>query len=382
MNGAFSAGVAVAGVGDVDYGALYKDRHPNPPRDAYALAAEAFKNALDDSGLKKEDIDGILCVRDVNNYEECCCRLGLKQPRLVNLIEGAGRMSGVSMQYAAMAIKSGMCHTVLVLYGNNGRSVGDNYGSNGSGADRFGYMHGMTSPGAQVSAMFNRYRHTYGITDEQFAKVAMSNRYHASLNPKAIMRERYSFEDYMKARYITEPLRLYDYALINDGAVAIILTTVERARDLKKPVVEMVASSCCGDMSPSYLKEDFFFEGTRKVAADVYGASGLQPKDIDALMLYDNFTPTMLFELEGLGFCDRGEAGAYIDEVGISLGSRCPVNTHGGHTSESYMQGFGHHVEAVRQVRGECGERQVPNCKVSQFVISSPIISSHIFVRR
>lgn len=382
MNGAFTAGTAVAGVGDVDYGRLYRDRRPNPPRDAYALAVEAFKNALDDCGMKKEEIDGVLCVRDVGNYEYCCYRLGLERPRLVNMLEGAGRMSGVALQYAAMAVKSGMCENVLIIYGNNGRSVGDNYGSEGDASDPYGFIHGMTSPGAQVSAMFARYRHLYGISEEQLGKVAISNRYHASLNPKAVMRTPITMDEYLNVRYIAQPLRLYDYCLINDGAVAIIVTSVERARDLKKPVVEILSSSVCGDMGPSYLKEDFFFEGTRKVAADVYGAAGIAPKDVGCLQLYDNFTPTMLFELEGLGFCERGGAGAYIDNVGITLGSPCPVNTSGGHTSESYMQGFGHHVEAVRQARGECGDRQVPDCAIAQFVISAPIISSHIFARR
>lgn len=382
MNGKFPAGVAAVGVGDVDYGTLYQNKNLPGPRDPYELAAEAFKNALFDAGLKKEDIDGVLCVRDVKKYEYFCHKVGIEKPRLVNGLESSGRQSGIAMQYAAMAVATGMANTVAVVYANHSRTAAFNYGGDGDGGDPFGILHGMTSPGAQVAAMFNRYSHEFGVTEESLAKLAVSNRYHASLNPHSVMKKLFTVEDYLQARYITEPLRLFDYCLINDGAVCIILTTTERAKDLRKPVVEMIATSACGDMASSYMKEDFFYEGLRTVSKDLYAVAGVKAEDMDSIQIYDNFTATMMFSIEGIGLCDRGGAEDYIDRVGITLGkSPRPINT-SNHTSETYMQGFNHQAECIRQLRGECGERQVPNSKLSMYICASPIVSGHIFARR
>ena len=382
MSGKFPSGVAVAGVGDMDYGKLYQERDLPGPRDPYEMAAVAFKSALDDAGLRKEDIDGVLCVRDIKKYEYFCYKVGIDKPRLVNGLESSGRQSGIALQYAAMAIATGMVHTVAVVYANYGRTASFDYGGDGDGGDPFGILHGMTSPGAQVAAMFRRYCHEYGASEQSLAKLAVSNRYHASLHDHSVMRKLFTEEEYFQTRYITEPLRLYDYCLINDGAVCIILTTTERARDLRKPVVEMIATSACGDMASSYMKEDFFYEGLGLVARDLYATAGVKAGDMDTIQIYDNFTATMMFTMEGIGLCDRGGAGDYIDKAGVTLGQcRCPVNT-ANHTSETYMQGFNHQVECVRQLRGECGARQVPDSKLAMYICAAPIISGHIFARR
>ena len=382
MSGTFPSGVAIVGVGDLDYGELYQVKNLPEPRDPYELAAEAFKNALDDAGLKKEDIDGVLCVRDIKKYEYFCYKVGIDRPRLVNGLESSGRQCGVALQYAAMAIATGMAKTVAVVYSNYGRTAAFNYGGDGDGGDPFGILHGMTSPGAQVAAMYDRYCHEFGASEKSLAKLAVSNRYHASLHSHSVMKKLFTEEDYLTARYITEPLRLYDYCLINDGAVCIILTTVERAKDLRKPVVEMIATSACGDMASSYMKEDFFYKALQIVSQDMYAMAGVKPEDIDNIQIYDNFTATMMFSIEGIGLCDRGGAGDYIDKVGITLGkSRCPLNT-SNHTSETYMQGFNHQVECVRQLRRECGERQVKDSKLSMYICATPIISGQIFAAR
>ena len=383
MSRNFPRGVAIVGVGDVDYGKLYQQRDLPGPRDPYAMAAEAFRNALDDSGLKKEDIDGVLCVRDLSRYEYFCYRVGMDKPRLVNGLERSGRASGVTMQYAAMAIASGMVNTVLVIYANNGRSSRHNYGSDGVGGDPYGFIHGMTSPGAQVAAMFNRYRHEFGVSEEALGKVALSHRFHAGMNEKSVFKKPLTMEDYENARYITEPFRLFDYCMINDGAVAVILTTVERAKNLKKPVVEIIGASACGDMASSYVKRDFFYQATHSVAEDLYAQSGVKPSDLNTVGIYDNFTATVLFSMEGIGLCERGGAGEYIAKEGLSVGqAKIPINTSGGHTSEAYMQGFNHQVECVRQLRGECGVRQVPDCNLAMYICTSPIVTGHILARR
>ena len=374
--------VAIVGVGDVNYPRLYRERNLPYPRDAYALGVEALKNALNDCGLSKDDLDGVICVRDIKQYEQFCYRIGVDKLRLVNGLESSGRQSGVAVQYAAMAIQTGMAKTVAVVYANNGRTAKYNYGSTGVGGDPFGILHGMTSPGAQVAAMYSRYRHLYGCSEEALAKVAISQRYHASLNPNAIFQDPIDTEQYLNARYITEPFRLYDYCLINDGAVALILTSVERAKDLKKPVVEILSSEACGDMKAMYMKEDFFYGALQQVSNTLYERSGLGVKDMDTIQIYDNFTATVLFSMEGIGLCERGGAEDYIDHCGITLGkSAIPINTSGGHTSESYMQGFNHHVECVRQLRGECGARQVPDAKLAMYICAAPILSGHIMAR-
>ena len=374
--------VAVVGVGDVDYGKYYRQRDLHYVRDPYALGIEAFKNALEDSGLTKDDIDGVICVRDIKQYDQFCYRIGIDKPRLVNGLESSGRQSGLALQYAAMAIATGMANTVAVVYSNNGRTAKYNYGSTGDAGDPFGILHGMTSPGAQVGAMFARYCHDYNASEEVLAKIAISQRYHASMTPNAVFKKLLTMDDYMGAKYITEPLRLFDYCLINDGAVCIILSSVERAKDLKKPVVEMIATSACGDMNSMYMKEDFFYGALQKISADLQGQAGIKLTDIDNMQIYDNFTPTVVFSLEGLGLCGRGEASQYIDEVGITLGQSVrPVNTSGGHISETYMQGFNHQVECVRQLRHECGERQVKDSKLSLYVCAAPILTGHIFAR-
>jgi len=379
----FPRGIAIAGVGDVDYETLYRTtKSLSAPRDPYALAAEAFKNALDDCGLKKEDIDGVICVRDVTKYDYFCYRVGISKPMLVNGLNSQGRQSGLAVQYAAMAIASGQVNTVAVVYSNVGKSNKYNYGSDGNSSDPYGLIHGMTSPGAQHATMFNRYRFQYGATEEHLYKIAEAQRYHASLNSHAVFKTPLTREEYMAARYITEPLRLYDYCMISDGAVCMILTTVERARDLKKPVVRMLGTSTCGDMANSYMKQDFFYKAITNMTEQLYGEAGVTAKDCDVIEIYDNFTPTVMYTIEGIGLADIGGAGDYIDHEGLKLGqAKKPINTHGGHTSEAYMQGWNHHVECVRQVRGECGERQVPDCRLAMYTCTAPIVTGHIFAK-
>jgi acetyl-CoA acetyltransferase len=136
-------------------------------------------------------------------------------------------------------------------------------------------------------------------------------------------------------------------------------------------------------MASSYMKEDFFYKGVQTVSEDLYACAGVGVTDMDNIQIYDNFTGTVLYSLEGIGLCDRGGAGDYIDKVGITLGkSPRPINTSGGHTSETYMQGFNHQVECIRQLRHECGARQVPNSRLSMYICAAPIISGHIFARR
>jgi acetyl-CoA acetyltransferase len=371
---------AIVGVGTTAFGPRYREL--DPELTAYELAVEALTNALDDAGLKKQDVDGLVGAR-VPSYARMADVLGLRHPRIINTYEGSGRMSGVALQTAVMAVTSGMADVVACVYGNNGRSVGARYGGDAAPESTAIYdtMYGMTSPGAYVSMMYRRYAYQYGAPDGALAPLAINNRKNGALNPNAVMQKPITTDEYMAARYIAEPLRLFDYCLINDGGVAFIVTSAARARDLKKAPVYVTATAATGDITNYYTSDDFFYSACKDVADRLYPAAGLAPGDVQCAQIYDNFTPTILFSLEGFGFCPRGEAWQWVKDGRIELSGELPINTSGGHTAESYMQGWALHVEAVRQLRGEAGPRQVPDCKIAQYICASPIVTSHILRR-
>lgn len=360
---------------------MYRDL--DPERNSYILGARAFKAALDDAGLRKEDVDGLAVMR-IPDYARMAEVLGIRDLTILNNFGGAGRMAGVTLTYAAMAIHAGLATTVACIYGNDGRSVGARYGGGeGAGSDTamFEVPYGMTSPGASVALMYQRYAHLYSPPREALAHLAINNRDNAALNPSAVMRSPLTMEDYFDARFISEPLRLYDYCLINDGSVCMIVTSAERARDLKQPPVYISAAANAGDVADQYTVDDFFYNGLRRMADEVFPAAGISQKDIDLANLYDNFTPTILFELEGMGFCEQGEAGSWVSAERIGRGGELPLNTSGGHTSESYMQGWGHLADCVRQLRHETGERQVVGAEHALYCCAAPLSNAIIFRR-
>ena len=223
--------IAIVGVGNVPYGQLYRTREPN--RDAYGLGVQAFKNALNDSGLQKEDIDGVI-VNRIPKYQKMCYEIGINHPRYSHWQPGDGRMSGMALQEAAIAVYSGMANCVACVYGNNGRSVRVFYGGEGAGIDNYNSPYGMTSPGASWALMWRRYMHEFNVQEDALGIFATTLRKNAILNPDAVMQTPLTMSDYLSARYIAYPLRLFDYCLINDGAVCFIVTTAERAKDCKK----------------------------------------------------------------------------------------------------------------------------------------------------
>jgi len=196
------------------------------------------------------------------------------------------------------------------------------------------------------------------------------------------MRAPFTLADYHASRLICEPLHVLDYCLINDGGVALILTSGERARDLRAPPVYLrgygMATALAGS---SFPPDDFWRAPMGKAAAASFAAAGIKHKDVSALMIYDNFTPTVLFSLEGFGYCAPGESGPFTAEGHLALGARYPTNTSGGHLSESYMQGWALNIEAVRQVRGTCGERQVKDCAFAHYMAAAPVCTSIIYGR-
>lgn len=366
-----SGDIAVAGIGDTDYAVDYqRARDKRVEHDAYGYAAIAFKRAMADAGLARGDIDGLI-VGPTLAAERVGEVLGI-EPRW------SGQADAVNaVMEAALAIHSGMAECVAIVYGNDQRSASKQYGGPTAEGNRYlAYTYyapwGMTSQGAFYAMMTRRYMELHGVGDRALGEVAVAQRAFARLNDNAIMRETLTIDDYLASRHICEPLRLLDYCLVNDGGVAMILTTAERARHLSKPVV-VLAGMARHDMNADATSlrprlMDFYHSGHSHVASHVFDMSGAGPEDMDLLQIYDSFSAHILFALEGFGYCPLGEAGRFIADGAIGPGGRLPVNSSGGHLSESYMQGWNHQIEAVRQLRHEAGARQTSGARHAQYI--------------
>jgi acetyl-CoA acetyltransferase len=361
---------AVVGVGSTRFG-----RHPD--RSEEELGLEALCAALDDCGLSLSDVDGII-LNHIGDYQKFCGAAGIN-PRYVTVTPFGGRNTGPTLIQAVMALEVGGADVVAVVHGNNSKSAGERFGesyADGGEAAPFG----MFSPGAFMAAAFRRHMALYGTTTDHLGAIATTFRYHASLNPEAVLRTPMSIDDYRAVRPIVEPLRLFDYCLINDGGVALILTKTDRARDLRRPPAYILGFGQCSSLTDSaYPPPDFWRQASHAVSERAFAMSERSLSDVNALMIYDSFSPCVLFSLEGFGFCPIGQSGAFVAEGRIRLGGALPTNTSGGHLSESYMQGYALNVEAVRQIRGECGARQVPAASCVAYLCSGAITSSVIY---
>jgi acetyl-CoA acetyltransferase len=367
LNNALKGVAAITGVGQTDYVQDHKAvRAGEVPHDSYGYAPIAFKRALEDAGIDKSEIDGLISG-PTTAHERMCEVLG------VNPDWGTQADAMMGIQAGIQAIHSGMCEVVALVYGNNQKSAAVNYGgSNAVGGNAFlSYIYhapwGFTSQGALYAIMLQKFMHDTGFTSADMAEVAVAQRLHSSLNPDAIMQKRITVQDYLDSRFICEPLHLFDYCLINDGGVAFILMSAERAKKYgrKGAVIHGIGRHDLSREATSLVPRltDFYRPAQKKVADQVFNMAGVGPEDMDCLQIYDSFSVHVPLALEGYGYCGYGEAAKFFRDKGISLERGLPVNTAGGHLSESYMQGWAHQVEAVRQIRGECGDRQVENCQ-------------------
>jgi acetyl-CoA acetyltransferase len=365
----------IVGVGTTPFGALYRDI--NPERTDYDLALDAFYVALADSGLEKREIDSVIVAR-LGSYLKFCADAGLEDVRYVNFQSAGGSQSGVALFQAATLIEAGQADVIACVYGNSGRSAQMTYGGGAIPTSRYDDPYGMTSNGAYYGMLFRRHQHEFGTPVEALAEIAISNRANAALNPNAIMRTPITREDYFNAPFIADPLRRLDYCLVNDGGVGYIVTSLERARDLKNVPVRVLSSAVSGVMSYYYGADDCWFGALDDIRGRLFGRAGLEPSNIDVAQFYDNFSTAVVFALEGLGVCGRGEAGDWLLAGNHRRDGALPINTAGGHLSESYMQGWALTVEGVRQLRGEGGPRQVPDCEIVLDATCSPVCSANI----
>lgn len=338
------------------------------------LVMQSSMAALDDAGLKFEDIDGISTMGSdaVNDG----WTMGIEPLNWFSSAPGPAFVYPALMSIAAVA--SGLCHTALTLRivqqqasGSQmaaGRArFGDEQEPVGVSGDRQFIAPFGTGMGPQWAGLLTR-RHMieYGTTEEQFGQHVVAQRYHASLNEDALFREPITVEDYLESRYVCKPVRILDCDYPCDSGSAVIFTTEERARDMKQPAVyvDAYALSAIRDLNFELL-EDMTSTSPAHCASELWSRTDLKPSDVDTAQLYDGFSIITFQWLEALGFCGRGEAGPFVAEGNTRLGGRIPVNTDGGACNVGRRHGANFCIEATRQLRGQCAERQVAGAEVS-----------------
>lgn len=365
-NKEFANKIAIVGVGASNFRELW-DR-PDSNRTQDQMFVSVFKEALDDAGLQLSEVDGL--IAGGASYVSAAYRTGLRNARFVSEYLHAGRQMPTMLAQAAGALLTGLANYVVLFNSVAFRAQGNKFGGARDG-DMYDRPYGMTSAGANYAMGFARYQHLYGATEEQLGQIAVQVRNHAVNNPRAILHERITIDDYMQARYIAKPLRLYDYCLINDGAVALIMTTAERAKALKQKPIYLTSISTQVALHEQYLDPDMWYTSCQKLKREALDSVGVAHKDIDCVQMYDNFSVSALWGLEGLGFAPRGQGLQWVKGGRISHGGELPMNTSGGMLAESYLQGWNAHAEAIRQLRGTA-INQVPNCeRVLYFCLSA-----------
>jgi acetyl-CoA acetyltransferase len=346
------------------------------PRTSVSLQLEAIRGALDDAGLTPRDVDGVIPLDPAPYGMSASVHMFWAEQlgeRPLTFME-IGIASG-GLAKAALGIASGMCNVAVLFWGKAGYQVGPGGTAAAERAPRVDAW-GYDPHGAYMSAWYalwaQRYMHEFGATNEDLARVAVTHRYHATLNPDSLMgaRGEIRVEDVLASRWICEPLHLFDCAVDNDGGYAIVIASEAVARSCRKKPVWVLggAEAAYTDFYTTINDPWFPAEGkaVRKTADLAFGMAGIGRDEVDVAGLYDCFTITMLRDLEEMGFCKLGEGADYFNEGYTRLGGSMPCNTDGGLLSNSHSgnpSGM-HTIEVVRQLRGECGARQVPDAKI------------------
>ncbi len=361
----------IVGIGETEF-----CRKPGSGMSQLGLQLQASIRAIRDAGIRPSAIDGIMPFPNLGTAEEFAANLGCENLRFAATVNMGGASPVASLEDAAAAVTSGRANYVLLPAGWNGYSgaraaqtVANDVKSIPGGAIARDYYlpFGFTTPPQWYSMIARRHMYDFGTTSEQLGRIAVAMRENAQLNPRAVMRgRRITLDDYMDSRMLASPYRLLDCCLETDGAAAVVVTTTERARDLRKQPIVITSAARAQPYPADEItnREDFYKTGLTLAAPEAFGKAGVKPSELDFAMIYDCFTFEVLQQLEEAGFCERGEGGAFVEDVKIGPGGDLPVNTHGGLLSEAHVLGMGHIVEAVRQLRGEADERQVSNAEV------------------
>ncbi|WLQ35032.1 lipid-transfer protein [Streptomyces castrisilvae] len=373
---------AVAGIGATEFS---KDSG----RSELRLAVEAVHAALDDAGLTPADVDGLVTfTMDTSPEITVAQAAGIGELSFFSRVHYGGGAACATVQQAALAVACGVADVVVCYRAFNERS-GRRFGS---GVQRreptaegaalgWNLPFGLLTPASWVAMAARRYLHTYGLTPEAFGHVAVVDRRHAARNPAAYFHGKpITLADHAASRWIVEPLRLLDCCQETDGGQAIVVTSAERARDLRRPPAVIVAAAQgagrAQEQMTSFYRDDLTgLPEMGVVARQLWRTSGLAPCDVDVAILYDHFTPFVLMQLEEFGFCAPGEAADFVAADAL------PLNTHGGQLGEAYLHGMNGIAEAVRQIRGT-SVNQVPGAATSLVTAGTGVPTSGLLLGR
>jgi acetyl-CoA acetyltransferase len=372
--------VAIVGVADTEVGVV-------PQYSATQLYIRAARLALEDAGITKNEVDGLItCASWAEPYlyhAEMIAEYMQIFPRYCMGAPAGGGTTLAIMHHAASAIITGMCNTVLVTMADSqvsglSRDKAVEMMST-AGHPQFERPYGPPIP-AFYALLARAHEHAYGTTAEQRAAVAVACRKHASLNPAAQMRKPITIQDVLASRMIADPLHLLDCSLVSDGGAAFIMTSAQRARDFKQRPVYLLGVGEGHSHEHVTQALSLTTSAAKEAGERAYAMAGLGPKDVDVAELYDCFTPVVIIELEDLGFCPKGEGGRFVEGGRIELGGELPLNTHGGllsHCHPGHPGSMFSITEAVRQLRGSCGARQVEGAKIALVHGQGGIMSTH-----
>jgi acetyl-CoA acetyltransferase len=359
---------AIAGIGQTEFST-------NSGRSELRVACDAILAALDDAGLTAKDIDGIVTYTIDNNDEVSLLRaLSIPDVKYSVRVPLGGGGSAATIHHACAAVASGAASTVVIWRAMNERSEyrfgqpKDTPGGtriNDMTFTIWGIPYGLQFPGACSALGFQRYMHKYGVTSEDLGHIVVQQRAYAATNPLArFYGKPITLEDHQNSKWIAEPvLRLFDCCQESDGGVALIVTSRERARDMKGEHVRILGSAfsmpCNVEPLTSYYTDDpIIMREAEIVAGRLYEAAGIGPKDIDVALLYDAFTPEVVRQLEAFRFCGPGEAIDFVKSGAIALDGELPLNTNGGLIGEAYIHGLNMVTEGVRQLRGTAANQR------------------------
>jgi acetyl-CoA acetyltransferase len=338
-----------------------------PQKSQLTLHLEAIHNAVRDAGLKISDIDGIFTAGQ-HSPALLGEALGIS-PRYIDGTSVGGCSFIIMVGHAMLALHHGLCDVAVISHGESGRShVGVTRSRDTALSGQYEIPYGFGPAPTNFGMITTRHMHDYGTTLEQWAQVAVSTRQWACLNPKARFREPITIEDVLTSRPVCYPFNLLNICLVTDAGGAAVLTRADRARDCaKRPVYIWGAGEGSGHVSVSQMRNLTFSEATRKAGEKTFAMAGVTHTDVDHIMLYDAFTSGPPIMLESLGFCKPGEGVYFFEEGKSTPGGTLPINTNGGGLSYTHsgMYGIFPIIESTRQLRGECGARQVPDVKIS-----------------
>ena len=376
MDGLKRGGAAIVGVAESDLGQVAEGMS------VFDLMAQGAKRALDDCGLRLKDVDGLFAATTQSRLSVLALAeyLGIDPAFLGSTIVG-GSSFEYHVAHAMGAIALGLCNVALIAYGSTQRSVGRRQASLRE-VNPYETPFRPFLPSSAYALAASRHMHEFGTTREQLAAVAVAAREWALLNPAAWEKKPLTLEDVLSSRMVSHPLTVRDCCLVTDGGGAIVVTSVERARSLKKPPAYVLGFGQSVTHGSISSMPDLTVTGALAAGKAAYTMAELAPSDIDAVELYDAFTINTILFLEDLGFCRKGEGGAFVSGGRIGPNGSLAVNTNGGGLSYCHpgMYGLFLLIEAVRQLRGECGGRQVKNCEVALAHGNGGVLSSQATV--